>query len=251
MRTARTFLRLAVPALVAAACAGNSKIPESKPSPPSILHETPPASEPAPTPETPPSSVPAPKPSPAPTEPPKAAAEPAGLGDGAHPGFRVPPFIATVLRPSKAGVTEQPFDSRATKTATLYVVNSTTCPYCALYVDRMKALETKFMPLGVDVVHVYPNRKESAAEKTAWHAKQAFRGGQILDADAGIARALEADRTPTVYLVSGKGLIVYRGAIDESAHVEEGVAPQPWAAAAIEAQLAGRPIAECETEPEG
>jgi len=223
MRLPRTIVRLAVTALVAAACATHE---------PSSAKTTGTAASTA-------------------AIPPVAVEARADLGDGTHPGFRVPAFQATVRRPSPQGVAEQPFDSRATKSATLYVVNSTTCPYCAMYVDRMKALETKYMPLGVDVVHVYPNRAEPAAEKTAWHAKQAFLGGQILDSDAAIARALEADRTPTVYLVTDKGVIVYRGAIDETAQPREGVAPKPWTAAAIEAHLAGRPIAESETEPEG
>jgi hypothetical protein len=241
MRPTRSVLRLVVPALLVAACAG---------------HEPPPAKATADVVAEKPSTsdwkvvggIDAPPPS---TLFPSEYVPPADKGDGAYPGFHVPAFKTTVRRPSAQGATSEPFDSRTTKSATLYVINSTTCPYCALYVERMKALEATYMPRGVDVVHVYPNRSEPADEKVAWHAKQAFRGGQILDADASIARALEADHTPTVYLVSDKGVIVYRGAIDDHAYQKEGVAPERWASNAIAAHLGGLPIAPDTTDPEG
>jgi hypothetical protein len=115
----------------------------------------------------------------------------------------------------------------------------------------MKALEKKYTALGVDVVHVYPNRKEPADEKKSWHAKQGFLGGMIVDADASIARSLAAERTPTVYLVSAKGVIVYRGAIDDEAFKRSEETTVPWAADAIDAHLAGRPVEVSRTEPAG
>jgi hypothetical protein len=254
MRLLKMFVRLAVPAICAAACAVHEPPPAKTTEPAAsadatttVVVESPPAPAPAEAAgaaESKPAAAP-----PTPTAAPERST--AAPADGAYPGFRVPAFKTTVRRPSSKGATSEPFDSRATKTATLYVVNSTSCPYCANYVDRMKALETKYMPVGVDVVHVYPNRAEPAEEKTQWHAQNAFRGGQILDSDASIAKALEADRTPTVYLVSDKGVIVYRGAIDDNAFPKNGAAPKTWAADAIEAHLAGRRIDPDTTEPEG
>jgi len=235
MRLHRALAAFVFPVLLAAACAEHAPPPE-KPAAPvatatTVVVVERPAVEASPVAATP--------------------AAPADRGDGAYPGFHVPAFKATVRRPSSSGVTEQPFDSRATAKPTLYVINSSRCPTCVQYAGREKALEAKYMPLGVDVVHVYPNRKEPADEKAAWHAKQGFLGGQIVDADASIARSLEVERTPTVYLVSATGVIVYRGGIDGNAFEKPGEPFEPWAADAIEAHLAGRPIADDTTEPSG
>jgi hypothetical protein len=46
-------------------------------------------------------------------------------------------------------------------------------------------------------------------------------------------------------------VIVYRGGIDGDAFKKPEEPSEPWAAAAIEAHLAGRPIAEDTTEPAG
>jgi hypothetical protein len=168
---------------------------------------------------------------------------------GSLPGDLVPAFRATVRRAEGGTVREEPLDSRATPGATVYIVTSTRCPYCNADVDRMKGIEAAYMPKGVDVIHVYPNRAEPAAEKTAWHAEKGFRGGQVLDADASIARLLDANKTPTAYLVDGSGVIVYRGALAESG--SGGGAPIPWLAEAIDQHLAGKPVAVPSTEPEG
>jgi thiol-disulfide isomerase/thioredoxin len=166
---------------------------------------------------------------------------------GALPGDLVPSFRATVRRPGSGR--EEPLDSHAGGHPTLYIVNSTTCPYCVAYAERMRTLEAAYMPKGVDVVHVYPNRREPTEEKIAWHLKQGFRGGQVIDADASIARGLDVDKTPTVVLVDAKGVIAYRGAIDDAA--SGGTPTAKYAADALDAVLAGKPVAVESTDPEG
>jgi len=168
---------------------------------------------------------------------------------GALPGDRIPQFTATVRRPSTDSVKEEPLDSHGASATTLYIVNSTTCPACDNYLDRMKELETVYMPRGVDVIHVYPNRSESDAEKVSWHAEQGFVGGQILDTDAAVAKALEADRTPTVCVIGADGIVVYRGAIDDSP-LGGGIVT-PFLAYALDAHLAGREVEVSATEPSG
>jgi hypothetical protein len=185
---------------------------------------------------------------PAPAAP--AVAEPAAAdrGEGAYPGFSVPAFKAQIRRP---GAAASGFDSRKTAAPTLYIVNSAKCPTCIVYADRMKEIETKYMAKGVDVVHLYPNKKEKEtdAEKTAYHAEKGFRGGLILDTGGAVSKRLEAERTPTVYLADARGTIVYRGGIDSSAYAKMG--QEPWLADAIDAFLAHRPIENDTTEPSG
>jgi len=168
---------------------------------------------------------------------------------GALPGDRIVAFRTTVRRTEGSATREDPFDSHATAGTTLYIVNSAECPYCDGYAERMRQIETAYMAKGVEVVHVYPNRKEPTTEKLAWHGKQRFRGGLVLDADASIARGLEADRTPTVYVVDPRGVIVYRGAIDD--RPMGGGGGTPFLVHALDAHLAGRPVAVKATEPYG
>ena len=168
---------------------------------------------------------------------------------GALPGDLVPAFKVTVRRPATPAVREEAFDSRAAGRPVVYIVTSTTCPYCRDYVERMKAIETRWEPRGVDVVHVYPNRSETVPEKVEWHTKMSFKGGQIIDADASIAKGLEADHTPTVYVVDKAGVIAYRGAIDDSPSGK--AISANYVDAALEAVLAGKPVEVAQTDPPG
>lgn len=156
---------------------------------------------------------------------------------GSLPGDAVRAFEAPVRR---SGPVSERFDSRTAKRTVVYVINSTTCSFCHDYIARLKDIEAKYMPRGVDVIHVYPNRSESDADKVAWHAKQGFRGGQILDAQATVAKLLEAEKTPTVYVVDRKGLIVYRGGVDDSPS-GEAVTIHPLADA-LDAILSGKSV---------
>ena len=184
----------------------------------------------------------------------KPVAEPAtqpspAVTDGYEVGQRIPSYKNTVHRPGAGSAEGQPFDTRATTKPTLYIANSTTCPYTKMYVDRMKALETAYMAKGVDVVHVYPVREQTAEAKAKHHAEQGFQGGIITDQDAAFAKALDIHKTPTVILADASGKIVYRGRIDDNmnakkVHVNE-------LADAIDATLAGKAVQVATTEPFG
>jgi hypothetical protein len=214
-------------ALLAAACAAPGEAPAPAPAAPAAAAVPAPDAVPAENPAAP-AAVPLP-----PT--------------GNLPGDLVPFFRASVRRPGAEA--EEALDSRATRGATVYIVNSPTCPYCQAYAARMRALEAAYMPRRIDVVHVYPNRQETDAEKIAWHGRTGFRGGLVLDAGASIAKALDADRTPTVFLVDARGVVLYRGAIDSDASDRPGT--KPHLADALDAHLAGREVPVASTEPEG
>jgi thiol-disulfide isomerase/thioredoxin len=197
-------------------------------------------------PEPAPATPPAPKPA---ETAPETTAEPAPRFEGTLPGDLFPRVRATVRRGSAGSVTESAFDSAAAKAPVVYVVESTTCPYCNRYAPRLREIEDLCAARGVDVLHVYPNRSEPADEKVAWHAKQGFRGGQVLDADASIAKSLDVSRTPTAIVVDAKGVIAYRGGIDDAPGGAEPT--QRFLRDAIEAVLAGKPVAVTATDPAG
>jgi len=169
---------------------------------------------------------------------------------GSMPGRTFPEMRATLVsRPGAEVMRTESIDARRAKGPTVWIMNSTTCGYCADYADRMKAIESAYIPKGVDVVHVYPVKTESDLEKVEYHAKRGFRGGQILDRDSNIARSLVIDKTPTVFVTDARGVILYRGAIDSSSDNPEGA--KPYLAQALDAVLAGKPVPLAETEPEG
>jgi hypothetical protein len=214
--------------LVLAAIAGGCSTPSAQPP-----QEAPPATAAAAAPV----AVPAPAP-------------PAPLPEtGAMPGRAMPEFRTLVSRKSADVWSTGPIDSRKAKGTTLWIMNSTTCGYCAGYADRMKAIESAYMAKGVDVVHVYPVTAESDIEKVEYHAKRGFRGGQVLEGATSIARNLAVDKTPTVFVTDARGVILYRGAIDSSS--EDAAGAQPYLAQALDAVLAGKPVPLAETEPEG
>jgi thiol-disulfide isomerase/thioredoxin len=168
---------------------------------------------------------------------------------GSKPGNIVAEFDATVRRMISGSPVESTLASQKAGKVTVYVIGSTTCPYCRDYAKRLAALEEQYMAKGVDVVHVYPNRTESTEAKLGWHAQQGFKGGLVVDAEAKVARALAADRTPTAFVVDAAGVIVYRGAIDDSPAGD--AVNQRFLADAIDAALAGRAVAVPSTDPAG
>lgn len=227
--------------------------PETKPDAAPRPVVAPPVETPAPAtrePETPPPVVvEEPAAPPAPAVEPAPNAEPAKPMIGSLPGDLVPEFKASVRRTGKGATREETLDSRAAKGATVYVVQSVACPFCNDYAERLKKLEAKYAAKGVDFVHLYPMRAETDADKIAWHATQAFAGGQVLDADAKISKALTADHTPTVYVVGAAGVIAYRGAVDDDATGDD--VTKQYIADALDAVLAGKPVETPSTDPPG
>lgn len=77
----------------------------------------------------------------------------------------------------------------------------------------------------------------------------------LLDASGTVGRLYGANRTPHLFIVDSSGVLVYRGAADNSPDGEgaspEGGPLENYLEAALDALLAGRPIAKPETRPYG
>lgn len=170
-------------------------------------------------------------------------------GEGPAVGNRMPAYKSTLKRPDAVSMKASPFDVHAATQNTVYIVNSTTCPTCKVYVDRMKAIETKYMALGVDVIHVYSVDEETPEDKLAYHAKHGFKGGIIVDQDARFPNGLDITRTPTVVLADAKGTILYHGRIDNAEKPADVTSNE--LANALDQHLAGKPVTVSTTEPAG
>ncbi len=182
-----------------------------------------------------------------PTE--KPTVKPAEIVLGYDVGQKIPAYKSTVQRPDGAAAKSEPFDAHAVTKPTAYIVTSTTCPYCAVYTDRLKDLEKTYMAKGVDIVYVYSVRDQTEADKTAHYKTNGFTGGLIVETDAAFAKNLDVHKTPTVILTDAKGTIVYRGRIDDNAKPEKVTAHE--LADAIDATLAGKAVAVATTDPFG
>lgn len=169
------------------------------------------------------------------------------LMTGTLPGDRLPTFTAKVRRTGSPA--EEGFDLAAAKGTTVLVVMSTQCPYCAEAVEPLKRVEGTFRSRGVEFVYLYPMKAEPEAEKVAWHAEKGFQAGQVIDADAAVAKLLKADKTPTAYVVDAKGVLRYRGAVVERPPGGgPGVHPL---ADALDEVLAGKAVSVPAAEPAG
>jgi thiol-disulfide isomerase/thioredoxin len=100
------------------------------------------------------------------------------------------------------------------------------CPYAKAFEPRIIELAKQYQPKGVVFYAVNPNDDarnsiESLDNMKARAAEKGYTFPYLKDGDSATARAYGARVTPHVYLVDGKGTVVYRGYVDDSARPEE------------------------------
>lgn len=160
---------------------------------------------------------------------------------GTPAGTLVPAFSVSTVDVTGAQPKTTTIDSRRTEHVTAYVIVGTGCPATNAYADRLKQLEQAYRPKGVEFVYVYPNREDTPERKLSFHKERGFTGRLIDDQGGRIALALGAQRTSEVFLVSRRGELFYRGAVDDSKENPQTV-KHPYVATALDEQLAGKPI---------
>ena len=173
---------------------------------------------------------------------PALAAEPAGIGEAAGK-----------LRFTDIRSLPRTLDDFGAKKAFVLAFTNTSCPVVQRYLPVLQALEKDYR--GKDVQFVAVN---SAAEDTLIAmATQAVKFDVafpfVKDFDAECARALGVTRTPEVVVLDAGKRIRYRGRIDDQyrlrGHRKE--ASTRDLKDAIDAVLAGKPVATPETEVDG
>src|SRR5262245_49079160 len=139
------------------------------------------------------------------------------------------------------------------KKAIVVVFTGTQCPVNNYYMPRLKELHTEYDARGVGFLAVNSNTQD-AADKVAQHARTHRLPFPVLkDADQKVAALLQAERTPSVFVLDARRAVCYRGRIDD----QYGVGfqrPKPTRrdlAAALEELLAGKPITVAKTEAGG
>lgn len=143
--------------------------------------------------------------------------------------------------------------ARQRKKAVVLVFTGTSCPVSDIYTPRLVEMARKYEPQGVVFLAINANAHESA-EDVAKHAKEAGITFPVLKDPKGLVADLAlAEKTPEALVIDGRATIRYRGAIDDQ-YVVGKRKPNPekhYLADAIDAVLAGKPVAVAATEVSG
>ncbi|MGE5412964.1 MAG: thioredoxin family protein [Syntrophomonadaceae bacterium] len=147
----------------------------------------------------------------------------------------------------------KPFSLADAEKSNSYVVLmfiATQCPYSNAYNDRMRDMAAAYSKKGIQFVGVNSNNTESL-EETAAHAKKHGFGFPVLkDPGNKVADLYDARRTPEVYVIGKDGKLLYHGRIDDNSDDASKVT-SPDLKNALEALLAGQPVAKAETKAFG
>ena len=136
-------------------------------------------------------------------------------------GAKAPGF-SLVNAANDQRVTFKPGDG----TIAVVVFTCNQCPYAKAFEDRLIALGRAYEKRGVVFYAVdsnddvaYPIEKVSEMRERATSKNYPF--PYLKDGDGAVARAYGARVTPHVFVVDGKGVVRYRGYVDDSAKPEE------------------------------
>ena len=128
------------------------------------------------------------------------------------------------------------------------------CPYAKAFEPRIIEIAEKYGPKGIAFYAVNPNDDSKYSEETLANMKaRAVEKGYpfpyLKDGDSAIARAYGARVTPHVYVVDGKGAVIYRGYVDDSAKKDE--RKTTGLTDALNATMDGRPVPNADTRAFG
>ncbi len=137
--------------------------------------------------------------------------------------------------------------------ATVVLFLGTACPINNAYLPTLNRMQATYSAQGVRFIGINPNAQDSLTE-TADHANAneiAF--PMVKDFDQRIADRFGARRTPEAFVLDGQRVIRYHGRIDDQFGIDyKKLRPTTRELAdAIEAVLAGKPVAVAETAAPG
>ena len=182
------------------------------------------------------------------TLPTTAMAAPAGAATDAATETTATTKIAAFSLPDTDGKTVEVGNWDKSK-ATVIMFVATQCPVSNAYNTRMAKLAKDYSAKGVKFVGVNSNKQENSAEIAEHSRENGFTFAVLKDRNNVIADRFAAKVTPEVYVVNAKGDLVYHGQID-NAQNESKVKARPLAAA-LDAVLAGEPVAQSEVNAFG
>ena len=128
------------------------------------------------------------------------------------------------------------------------------CPYAKAFEPRLIEIAKQYQSKGVAFYAIDSNDDSQYDVETLANMRdRAVSNGYpypyLKDADSKVARAYGARVTPHVFVVDGKGMVRYRGYVDDSARPEERT--NPGLTRALDSLLANQPVANASTRAFG
>jgi peroxiredoxin len=127
---------------------------------------------------------------------------------------------------------------------------ATGCPYSNAYNDRMRDMAAAYAKKGVQFVGINSNSTETVEEAVAHAKKHGHTFTIVKDPGNKVADLYDARRTPEVFVVGKDGKLAYHGRIDEN-YEDASKVTSPDLKNALDALLAGQPVAKAETKAFG
>ncbi len=138
--------------------------------------------------------------------------------------------------------------------AVVVVFLATDCPISNGYVPELRRIYEKYSPLGVKFYGVQPNAMEKPEEAATFVREFGLPFPLLFDPKHALVNATGAVTTPEVALLSASGATAYLGRID---NLYAQIGQKRYAATefdlrnAIDAVLAGKPVAKARTKSVG
>ncbi|MEO8174481.1 MAG: thioredoxin family protein [Sediminibacterium sp.] len=128
----------------------------------------------------------------------------------------------------------------------LVMFSCNTCPYVVRNQARTKAITAFAKQNNIGVILLNSNEGarddgDSFSEMQAYAKEQGYNFYYAVDANSKLADAFGATRTPEVYVFDAKGILQYKGAIDDNPTDENGV-KRIHTREAISEMLVGKPV---------
>lgn len=166
---------------------------------------------------------------------------------------KTPKGLNTVMKNATGNATS--IAQQASKNGVIVMFSCNTCPYVVKNQDRTNAVLSwaKGKGIGVIIINSNEDKREGddsmeAMEKYA--KEQGYNCAYVVDENSEIANAFGATRTPEVFYLDNNGVVLYKGAIDDSpADVTK--VKRNHLQIAVEEYLSGKPITTKESKSVG
>ena len=149
---------------------------------------------------------------------------------------------------------EHSLDEYADAQVLVLVQSCNHCPYVLAWEGRIDALAREYADRGVRIVAINSNDAEAypadSFDAMVEHARNAgYSFDYLYDESQELARALDSERTPEVFVFDADRRLVYHGAVDDNR--EEEHATTHYLRDALEAALTGEAPPVADTPPVG
>lgn len=130
--------------------------------------------------------------------------------------------------------------------AVCVVFLSNSCPIVQLYLDRLKQIQTEFQDQGFTLIGISANDAVQAPEEDLAGMKQFMAKAQLnfpylRDVTQDVALGFEVKATPEAFVINQRGILYYRGPIDDNPR-DPGAVQKTYLRNAIDQLLSGETI---------